>query len=61
MTTMKPRVYNILSECIELGTESGYRRAFKNTDSPSEDHIIENIHREILNKICEYFTFEEND
>jgi len=58
---MKPRMYNILSECIENGVELGYRRAFKHTDSPSEDSIIESIHREILNKVCEYFIFEETD
>lgn len=58
---MKPRMYNILSECIENGVELGYRRAFKHADSPSEDSIIESIHREILNKVCEYFIFEEND
>lgn len=59
--TLRPRIYNILSECIETGADLGYKRAFKHTDSPSEDAIIENIHREILNKICDYFIFEENE
>lgn len=58
---MKPRMYNILSECIESGTEIGYRRAFKHTDSPTEDTIIESTHREIMNKICNYFTFGEDE
>lgn len=58
---MKPRTYNILSECIESGTEMGYRRAFKHTDSPDEHTIIESIHREIINKICDFFIFDEND
>ena len=59
--TLKARTYNILSECIETGTILGYQRAFKHTDSPDEVAIIESIHREILNKVCDYFVFDEHD
>jgi len=59
--SLKARTYNILSECIETGAILGYQRAFKHTDSPEEGAITESIHREILNKVCEYFIFEEHD
>ena len=55
---MKPKVYQLLMQCIEDGVEFGYHRASKHTDTPSDDDIKQSIIREIDNQICEWFDFE---
>lgn len=37
------RKYRILIEKIEEGARWGYARAFKHTDTPSEDEIVDSI------------------
>jgi len=49
----------MLERCIEHGTERGYRRAFKHSDSPSEAHILSEIDAAIWLEIDTYFDFEE--
>ena len=56
---MKVKVYNLISECVERGAERGYRRAHKHVESPDQVSIVDNIHREIMNELCEYFGFED--
>jgi hypothetical protein len=51
---MKAKVRILLERCIEYGTERGYRRAFKHTDSPSEAHIISEIDAAIWLEIDTY-------
>jgi hypothetical protein len=58
---MKAKVRILLERCIEYGTERGYRRAFKHTDSPSEAHIISEIDAAIWLEIDTYFDFENNN
>ena len=55
---MKPKIYNIISEAIEVGISAGYRKAHKHVDEPSDQHVIDSIHDSIMNQICEYFDFE---
>lgn len=54
---MKPKVYNLLSLAIEEGIAHGYQRAFKHNDSPQEQEILNTIHIEVMNALCEYFDF----
>ena len=56
---MKVKVYNLISECIERGTERGYRRAHKHIETPDQVCIVDNIHLEIMNELCDYFDFGE--
>jgi hypothetical protein len=58
---MKVKVYNLISECIERGTERGYRRSYKHVDNPDEASIVDNIHREIMNELYDYFDFNEEE
>lgn len=58
---MKPNVYRIVEMCVNSGTMFGVNRAFKHTDSITlaDSHIIrENVQREIMNELCEYFDFD---
>lgn len=56
---MKPKIRPILEMCISEGTLIGYRRAYKHTEQPNEDWVIETINNEIMNVIDLYFDFEE--
>ena len=56
---MKVKMYNLISECVDRGTQRGYRRAHKHLDNPDEVSIVDNIQREIMNELCEYFDFND--
>jgi hypothetical protein len=57
---MKVKMYNLVSECIERGVEFGYNRAHKHVDNPTKDYVVENIHREIMNQLCDYIDFGDS-
>jgi len=56
---MKPKYYEILSDCIQKGISLGWHRAHKHDNNPDEDYILDHIEDNIMNQICEYFTFDE--
>jgi hypothetical protein len=56
---MKPKYHAILDRAIEDGVKRGYHRAFKHTDSPTEEHILFTIEECVMSEIYEYFTFED--
>ena len=54
---MKPKIREILERCIAEGTEAGYIRAHKHTDTPDDTVICAEIERNIWLEIDTYFTF----
>jgi len=56
---MTPDTYKILQMAVEDGIALGVRRAFKYTDEPSEDQMVETIRMEVMTQICEWFYFNE--
>lgn len=58
---MKINTYKVLSDAIERGIDSGYIRAHKHTDTPSERQIKNEIYQYVMNEICEYFNFDGAD
>ena len=58
---MKAKTHRILEMAIEQGIARGYRRAFKHTDSPLEDAILESINDCIMFEIDTYFSFEDDE
>ena len=58
---LRPRVYPLLQEAIEFGAQAGVRRAYKYDDAPSQEAIAESVEREVMNGICERFTFDDRD
>jgi len=56
---MTPDTYKVLQMAVDDGVAIGVRRAFKYTDRPSEDAMIETIRQEVMNQVCEWFKFEE--
>lgn len=57
---MRPKIRQILEECIETGIESGYLRAHKSSDDPYAFHIYEQIENAIWLEIDQWFDFERN-
>jgi hypothetical protein len=58
---MKAKTRRILEDAIERGVARGYRRAFKHTDSPSEEAILGCIEGTVMFEIDTYFTFEGDE
>lgn len=52
------KVYQVIQRAVEEGIAHGYRRAFKHTDSPSEDLVKESIEVEVMNALDEVLVFE---
>ena len=46
---------------MEEGATYGWRRAHKHTDTPGEDAIVDQIIQGVLNEVCEYFDFDDED
>lgn len=51
--------YNVMDMAVMDGAGLGVRRAFKHTDNPTEDQIINEVHRAVMNELSEWFSFEE--
>jgi len=58
---MKVKLYHLISDCIHRGVSHGYNRAYKYVDTPDKYCMIDNIEREIMNELCEYFDFEDGN
>ena len=56
---MKVKLHGIIERAIEEGIELGYRRAFKHTDKPSEEQIVESISRAVMFNIDEVMSFDD--
>lgn len=55
--TLRP--YDLVSEAVESGIAWGWQRAHKHTDTPTEEQVKDQIHRHVMNEICEVVDFEE--
>jgi hypothetical protein len=57
---MTPDTYKVICMAVEDGVAIGVRRAYKHTDKPTEDSMIESIRQEVMNQVCEWFRFHED-
>ena len=58
---MKAREYNLIAQCVENGVMLGWNRAHKHNENPDPDTIRDAIEVALLNEICEWFEFEEEN
>jgi len=56
---MKVKTLTILEMAINAGVKRGWNRAHKHIENPNEETICDNIEREIMNELCEYFSFDD--
>lgn len=52
---MQPKDHMALHRAVEEGVIIGYRRAFKHTESPTEDQIVAAIENAVITSIYEWF------
>jgi len=55
---MRVKSYMVIDDCIERGVNIGYARAFKHTDTPTEDEIKASIVGHIQSELDEYFDYD---
>jgi len=60
MVKLKMNTYMIIDDAIEAGIRFGYSRAFKHTDKPHEETIVQSIHDSIMNNLCEVVDFDND-
>tara|TARA_R110000824_G_scaffold205506_1_gene390386 strand:+ start:83 stop:259 length:177 start_codon:yes stop_codon:yes gene_type:complete len=58
---MKVKMYQIIERIVEEGVESGWNRAHKHTDTPSEETIKSCIWEYILHGFDEVFEFDQEE
>lgn len=56
---MRPNAYEVLARAVEEGAAFGWRRAFKYTPKPTDEEAIATIASEVMNAICEWFSFDD--
>lgn len=58
---MKVDEYKVMTECVEEGARCGVNRAFKHTDEPSIEQIIQEVETAVMDSIFEKFLFEPRE
>ena len=58
---MTPDAYKVLVLAVETGVALGVRRAFKHDARPTDEAIIAAVERAVIDEICEWFKFNEED
>jgi hypothetical protein len=58
---MRIKIYQLIEQIVQTGTEAGYDRAHKHTDTPNEATIKQCIEQYIMQGFDEYFEFAEDD
>ena len=58
---MKAKEYNLIAQCVENGVMLGWNRAHKHNENPDPDTIRDAIEVAVMNEICEWFDFDEEN
>jgi|APGre2960657373_1045057.scaffolds.fasta_scaffold71517_1 hypothetical protein len=58
-STVRLDSYKIINDTIEIGISRGWNRAHKHTETPSQQHILNEIHTAVMNELCEILKFDE--
>lgn len=54
---LTPRTYHEIAELVTAAVSYGYRRAYKHTLRPSEEHVVECIEREVMGVVADVVEF----
>jgi hypothetical protein len=58
---MRIKIYQLIEQIVQTGTEAGYDRAHKHTDTPNESTIRQCIEQYIMQGFDEYFEFNNEE
>ena len=58
---MRIKIYQLSEQIVQTGTDAGYDRAHKHTDTPNEATIKQCIEQYIMQGFDEYFEFSEEE
>jgi hypothetical protein len=58
---MKVNEYNVMLTAVENGVSVGYVRAHKHTETPTPAALQTAITDAVMNEVCEWFKFEEEE
>lgn len=58
---MRIKIYQLIEQIVQTGTEAGYDRAHKHTDTPNEAAIKQCIEQNIMLGFDEYFEFSQEE
>ena len=58
---MRIKMYKLIEEIVGQGTDAGYLRARKHTDTPDEETIKNCIEQYIMNGFDGYFEFDTEE
>lgn len=58
---MKANTYKVLARAVEEGVLLGWNRAHKHLDNPDPDTIKYHLQEAVLNEICEWMDFNEDE
>jgi hypothetical protein len=47
------KTYSIIADTVAQGVAIGVNRAYKHTDDPSRESLMESVEREVLNALCD--------
>ena len=61
LAAMRPKFRVILNQAIEEGVRRGYHKAYKHTDAPTDEAVINTIEDCVMGALYEYFDFDDND
>ncbi len=57
--TVRLDAYKIIDDTVYTSIQYGHSRAHKHTETPSKDHLINEIHKAIMNDLCEILNFDD--
>ena len=58
---MRAKEYQLMVETVEAGETFGLNRAFKHSDNPTPESIIEAISQAVMDQINEKWSFDDEN
>lgn len=57
---VKINAYKVIDDVVDRAVRYGYIRAHKYVDNPTEDTMVNEIHKAIMNELCEILQFDDD-
>ena len=54
---LKLKLYTVISRAVNEGVNYGVNRAFKYSDTPNHESLVEHIEREVMNSLDEVIEY----